>query len=103
MAKIEKPSEKEEEYFARKELERRRSQAKEAREKLASDERDRLRELHHMHCPKCGLELVEIEYKSIKIDECSACGGLWFDQGELQTVFAEEANFMHKVLTLFKK
>ena len=57
MTKMEKPSEKEDEYFARKELERRRGQAKEAREKLAADERERLRELHHMHCPKCGLEL----------------------------------------------
>ena len=42
--------------------------------------------LHHMRCPKCGLELIEIDYKGIKVDKCSECEGVWLDSGELETV-----------------
>jgi len=28
---------------------------------------------------KCGMNLVEIDYKSIKVDRCSSCEGIWLD------------------------
>lgn len=46
----------------------------------------RLRELHHMKCPKCGAGLTEIDYNGIKIDRCSSCEGVWLDTGELDAV-----------------
>ena len=39
-----------------------------------------------MRCPKCGMQLVEIDYKGIKIDRCTGCTGVWLDAGELEQV-----------------
>ena len=53
-----KPSENEEKYFVELEL-RRRLDAERARHaEMAAAERRRLKELHHMHCPKCGQRLA---------------------------------------------
>ncbi len=81
-----KPSEKEEEYFARLELERRKKAEEEKNKKLAEEEKSRLKELHYMRCPKCGMELSEIDYKNIKVDKCFNCDGIWLDAGEIDSV-----------------
>ena len=37
-----------------------------------------------MTCPKCGNALQEETLDDIvRIDSCSACGGMYFDRGEL--------------------
>lgn len=101
----EKPSEHEEAYFARKELERRQKIAAEQEKQVQDKERQRLKELHYMRCPKCGMQLVEIDYKSIKIDECANCKGVWLDSRELEAVVemeqAERSGF-GKLFGLFK-
>ncbi|MFO8071479.1 MAG: zf-TFIIB domain-containing protein [Polyangia bacterium] len=76
-------SEKEEEYFLKKEAERLRQQAEEHRRALEEAERERLEELHWMRCPKCGMEMKEIVYQGIHIDNCFSCGGIYLDDGEL--------------------
>jgi len=43
---------------------------------LAEEEKKRLKELHYMRCPKCDMELIEIDYKGIKVDKCSECEGI---------------------------
>lgn len=77
------PSDNEQEYFLRQELNR----LKRAREtelgKTAADERERLKQLHWMRCPKCGTELNEIDFRGIEVDACLGCGGMFFDQGEI--------------------
>ncbi len=85
---IQKPSEKEEEFFKRQELERLRRMREEHARKMAEAERQRLRELHWMRCPKCGLELEEVEYRGVMVDACFACGGMFFDRGEVEKVIA---------------
>ena len=60
-----KPSEKEEEYFARLEFEEKKKREKERIAKLEADEKKRLKELHHLHCPKCGMQLIEINYNKV--------------------------------------
>lgn len=35
---------------------------------------------------RCAVELIEIDYKGIKIDKCSECEGIWLDAGELEAV-----------------
>lgn len=35
---------------------------------------------------RCGMELIEIDYKGIEIDKCSECEGIWLDAGELEAV-----------------
>jgi Zn-finger nucleic acid-binding protein len=56
-----------------------------------------------MRCPKCGMELIEIDYKKIKIDECSECRGIWLDAGELATVSKLEKTGLDKFFGVFKK
>jgi len=81
-----KPSEKENAYIAQQEFERRKRVEAEKQKKMLEDEKKKLKELHFMHCPKCGNNLIEIEHNKIKVDKCSKCGGIWLDQGELETI-----------------
>ena len=98
-----KPSEKEEEFFARTEFERKKKIEEEKHKRLAEEEKKKLKELHYMQCPKCGMELIEIDYKGIKIDECSECEGIWLDAGELETVAKLEKTGLDKFFSIFKK
>jgi len=98
-----KPSESEEEYFARQEIERRKRQQKEHAEKMAEEEKTRLRELHFMRCPKCGMDLTHFELKGIELDRCVSCGGTWFDHGEIDQLISQEQSAIKRVLSLFKE
>ena len=98
-----KPSEQEEEHFVRMEYERKKKIEEEKHKKLAEVERKKLKELHYMRCPKCGMELIEIEYKGIKVDRCSECEGIWLDAGELETVSKLEKSGLDKLFSVFKK
>jgi len=98
-----KPSEQEEEHFARMEYERKKKIEEEKHKTLAAGERKRLQEIHYMRCPKCGMELIEIGYKGIKIDRCSECEGIWLDAGELETVSKLEKSGIDKLFSVFKK
>lgn len=95
-----KPSKAEDEYFARKELERRKAQAA----KIAEGEKQRLKELHYMKCPKCGMDLAEIELHSVKVDECATCGGVFFDAGEIEQMLDNKAaqGVLSKVVSAFR-
>jgi uncharacterized protein len=59
---------------------------KERAAKTAEADRQRLREQHHMRCPKCGHEMKEETLESVTIDRCSYCEGIFFDAGELDQV-----------------
>ena len=76
----EKPSRNEDEYFARQNLE----QIQEMRKKLDADRKKAERSAHHNKCPRCGGDLAEQHAENVKIDECSDCGGIWLDKGELE-------------------
>ena len=98
-----KPSEKEEEYFARIELERKKKIEEVKLKRIAEEEKRRLKELHYMHCPKCGMELNEIEYKGINVDKCFSCNGVWLDAGEMDVLARLEKPAMDKLFRVFKK
>ena len=51
-------------------------------------EKRRLAELHWMRCPKCGMELAEIDFRDVQVDACFACGGMFFDHGEVDKLTA---------------
>ena len=74
----------------------------EHQEKLAAKEKERLKNLHHMKYPKCGMNLVEIEYRSIKVDRCSACEGVWLDKGELKAVADLDKSLLDKLYYVFR-
>ncbi len=98
-----KPSESEEEHIARMEYERLKKLEVEKHKRLAGEEKKKLKELHYMRCPKCGMELIEIDYKEIKIDKCSECEGIWLDAGELEAVSKLEKTGIDKLFSVFKK
>jgi len=98
-----KPSDKEHEYFVRQEFERRKKEEKEKLAALDKMEKDRMKEMHYMHCPKCGHNLLEIDYKGIAVDKCSNCEGIWLDAGELDQVAQLEKGKLDKLFTVFKK
>ena len=98
-----KPSSKEEEFFAREEFERQRKIEEEKRTKMEQEEKSRLKELHYMHCPKCGNNLIEIEFKDILVDKCSSCEGIWLDSGELESILRLEEKSISKWLNVFRK
>ncbi|MDI6743565.1 MAG: zf-TFIIB domain-containing protein [Smithella sp.] len=97
------PSENEEEYFARLEYEKQQKIEREKHEKLKTAELTKLKELHFMRCPKCGMELIEIDYKGTKIDKCSECEGVWLDAGEMEAVARMEKSGLDKLFSVFKK
>jgi len=99
---IHKPSEKEEEFFMQEELKRRKALQKERLDKIAEAERAKLRELHWLHCPKCGMEMEEIQFKGVQVDKCLSCGGVYLDAGEMETILAiEDSSLMKKFFKIF--
>ena len=98
-----RPSEKEEEYFAKIELERRKKMEEEKIKKIAEEDRIKLKELHFMRCPKCGMELGEVDYKGIRVDKCFHCQGIWLDAGELELIAKLEKGALDKLFGIFKK
>jgi hypothetical protein len=103
MSEIDKPSRAEDEYFARQELERRKQWAKDRASKMATEEKQRLRDLHYMKCPKDGTDLHTIELHGVKIDQCPLCNGIWLDAGELeQLTRTDRPGVFHKIASVFK-
>lgn len=103
MAMVVRASEKEEEYFARMEFERRKKIMEEEHKKISEEGKRKLKDLHYMRCPKCGMELLEVAYKGMKIDECSECKGIWLDAGELEVVAKLEKTVLDKFFRIFTK
>jgi uncharacterized protein len=98
-----KASEREEEYYARQEYEKKKKIEEEKNKNMKGEEQKRLKELHYMKCPKCGMDLLEIDYKSIKIDKCSGCEGIWLDAGEMEIISTMEKGGLDKLFSVFKK
>jgi hypothetical protein len=78
----EKPSQNEDEYFARENAELLRTQ----RERMERERADAERKSHYMKCPKDGHDLFTTEYHTVSIDRCEYCGGVWLDPGELDAL-----------------
>jgi ribosomal protein L37AE/L43A len=75
----EKPSRNEDEYFGKQNLEI----IHEMRVKLDAERKKAERKAHHNKCPRCGADLKERHAEHVRIDECTECGGIWLDKGEL--------------------
>jgi Zn-finger nucleic acid-binding protein len=45
-----------------------------------------------MICPVCGESLSEEQHVGITLDRCTACRGVWFDAGELESYRAAHPN-----------
>lgn len=99
----EKPSREEDDYFARQEYEKLRDLANKKKGEMADEDTVALKDLHWMHCPKCGHELITIGLHGVEVDRCEHCNGLWLDAGELEQVMARDGGSpLKKLLEVFK-
>jgi Zn-finger nucleic acid-binding protein len=101
-----KHSHHEDEYFAREDAEKKRKLALQVKKETAVAEAARLKALHFMRCPKCGLPLQEVKFKHIDVDVCFACHGIFLDQGELEHIVKRSGEVspgvMSAILNWFK-
>lgn len=81
-----KPSESEDEYFARQEFEKRKAALAGAPQREEAEARKRALDAAKERCPKCGARLVVMTFRNVEVDKCSECGGIWLDTGELEKV-----------------
>lgn len=101
MIDMPKEYDKESEYFARQEFERRKKLEEEQSQNLEEEAKAELKELHYMCCPKCGMQLIELDYKNLKIDKCSGCEGIWLDAGELEEIVKDNSGKLSGFLKMF--
>jgi hypothetical protein len=99
------PSDKEEQYFLEQHLKQQLAKARAEQEAMAVAEKQHLKDLHHMHCPKCGQHLATEKYGPVEIDLCAGCKGLWLDANELDQLLAakEQTGPLRKFLKVLGK
>ncbi len=96
MSTTDKPSQNEDEYFARRDAEL----LKHHRNALAAGEADAERKGHRHRCPKCGGHLQVTDFHRIQIDRCPECLGIWLDAGELDLVVGhKDPTFLRRVFS----
>ena len=89
--------------FCQGRVDRRKKLEEEKHRKLKEEDKKRLKELHYMKCPKCGMELIEIDYRGIEVDKCSECEGVWLNAGELEAISMFEKTSLDKLFSVFEK
>jgi len=105
---LDKPSREEDEYFAREDIEKKRKLAFQQAQVTAEQQREALRTLHYMKCPKCGFDLHPLKRGGVDLETCFNCKGLWMDAGDLEHLAEElkhpppQRPLVAAVLNLFK-
>ncbi len=89
-----KPSQNEDEYFARQNAEL----LKARRAALDAQRAEQERHSHYMRCPKCGGQLAEKLFHNVKVDVCQDCKGTWFDAGEIEMLTQVERGQLRSFL-----
>ena len=81
-----KPSQNEDEYFAKRDAE----WIRERRAALDKQQQAAANAAKGLKCPRCGSALTEREFQNVKVDSCPSCKGVWLDAGELEMVMLLE-------------
>lgn len=93
---------KEEEWIKEEERKKIEELKKKREEEIKRKLNEELRQLHFMHCPKCGHKMEEVTLEDVKVDRCTTCEGIYFDKGELEELIMkkteEKKNFFRKLL-----
>jgi Zn-finger nucleic acid-binding protein len=101
-----KPSHPEDEYFALEDVEKKRRLALKVKKEMAADEQRSLKELHFMHCPKCGMHMQEVKFRGVDVDVCFACGGVFLQKNEIEHLERQQhagGGVMSSILNWFKE
>jgi acetyl-CoA carboxylase beta subunit len=77
----------------------------ERRAKETEEQRQKLKALHWMKCPKCGHDMKTEDLEGLEIDRCTYCEGFFMDPGEIEELFLKKAQpqrqgFMRRLLGL---
>lgn len=97
-----KPSYSEDEFFAKEEAEKIKRLVREKSQKLIVDEKDKLKQLHWMHCPKCGMDLHPVVIHGTTVDKCFECHGLFLDEAEFEKIAEGESSIVDTISRIFK-
>jgi len=100
---MEERSNPEDVYIKRMEIERQQKKEIQSRANMEEAEKQKLKALHSMNCPKCGLRLIEIEYEHVLVDKCTGCEGIFLDAGDLETIIDLEKSSLDKFFSVFRK
>jgi len=57
-----------------------------------AQEKQTIRDLAHMRCPKCGDRLVRRAQLEVELEECPSGHGTWLDAGELEKLTSRESS-----------
>jgi len=103
---LNKPSNAEDEYFAREDVEKKRKLSFQQAELLSEKQREALKTLHHMKCPKCGFDLQPLQSDDMTVDTCFNCKGVWLEAGEIDRLKRRHPTVrrpvLEAILNLFK-
>ena len=99
---MKKPPKPEFEYFGKIDIHTIRKNAEIKRNKIATDEREKLKKLHWHHCAECGMELEELPFKGMMIYKCFNCEGVFLKAGTLEKLCGEESHLLEALFNIFK-
>jgi len=88
----------EEEYFARIEAEKLARLARQLDDDRAREQAAALKAAHHLHCGKCGQEMMTTVFKGVAIEVCPGCGAVLLDPGELEELAGEDQSWLFHTL-----
>ncbi len=101
---VPKPSHGEDEYFVLEDAEKKRKMARDVKKSMAADEAKRLKDLHFMHCPMCGMQMQSVAFRGMDVDVCFACGGVFLDKKEIDVIaHPQQKGIMAAILNWFKE
>jgi ribosomal protein L37AE/L43A len=78
----------EDEYFVKKEHE----QLAKLKAKQDVGLKEAAKKASNLRCPKCGTALKARTFQKIEIGQCTGCGGVWLDSGEIEQIAAKESD-----------
>ncbi|GEM_PF-3113443 len=66
-------------------LKSRESELNEREKGLAALEK-KMKDIHALHCPRCGHELQTVLAETLEVETCEACKSLWIGRAEMEVL-----------------
>jgi hypothetical protein len=56
------------------------------RERALAEIDRKVKDLHLLHCPRCGHELTTVIAETLEVEACEPCKGVWMGKTELEVL-----------------
>ena len=66
-----------------------RAVAQDHKRKMEAKAQAKLKALHWLRCPKCGMKMESVIVAGVEVERCFACGGTFLDAGDLERLAKE--------------